>query len=383
MFNYYQPSKIHFGKGRLEELPSIATKYGKKCLFVTTPNVAPLDGLFNRVRTMLEANGFEVVHFDKVEPNPTVELVNEGFEIANNEKVDFVLAVGGGSSIDTAKIIALTHGLEKLDWDELFSKYTSPFTQYDKLSDKELPLLAVSTTSGTGSQVTQAAVISRGVEKNTIFHPHNFSNECIVDPELMVTLPPRLTAATGFDAFTHAFESYINASASVMTEIQAEKAMELVAEYLPKAVTEGSNLDYREMLAVADTLAGTSLANAGAAAPHPLSEIIGGVTHISHGEALAVVFPQFTDKVWDRNVVKFAKVARIFNKELSKVEDSIAAQKLGEEITKFLKTIGLRTRLTEFNVTEEQLEEIVGCPVLGFLPFGGKEELISIIKESY
>lgn len=383
MFNYYQPSKVHFGRGRLEELPSIADKYGKKCLFVTTPNVAPLDGLFNRVRIMLEKNGFEVVHFDKVEPNPTVELVEEGFELANKENVDFVLAVGGGSSIDTAKIIALTHGLEKLDWNYLFSTYTNPFTQYEKLSNKELPLLAVSTTSGTGSQVTQAAVISRGVEKNTIFHPNNFSNECIVDPELMLTLPPRLTAATGFDAFTHAFESYINPSASVITEIQAEKAMELVVQYLPKSVEDGSNIDYREMLAIADTFAGSSLANAGAAAPHPLSEIIGGVTHISHGEALAVVFPQFANKVWERNIVKFAKVARIFNNELVDVKDSVAAEKLGEEITKFLRVIGLRTRLTEFNVTEEQLNEIVACPVLGFLPFGSKEELVSIIRESY
>ena len=208
MFNYYQPSRIHFGKGRLEELGQIASKYGKKCLLVTTPNEAPLDKLFQRVKDILKKSDIDTVQFDKVIPNPTVEIVNQGFELAKEAEVDFVLAVGGGSSIDTAKIIALTYGLDAIDWDIMYGTYTSPFEQYEPVSEKALPLLAVSTTSGTGSQVTQAAVISRGAEKNTIFHPQNFSRECIVDPELMTTLPARITASTGFDAFTHAFESY-------------------------------------------------------------------------------------------------------------------------------------------------------------------------------
>ncbi|MEG0296871.1 MAG: iron-containing alcohol dehydrogenase [Clostridium sp.] len=383
MINYYQPSRIHFGPGSLKGLPQIVKKYGNKCLLVTTPNVAPLDKLYNRVIEYLKTEGIEVVHFDKVEPNPTVELVNAGFELAKAERVNVILAVGGGSSIDTAKMLALTYGLESINWDDLFNNYTSPFMQYDKISNEELPLIAVSTTSGTGSQVTQAAVITRGAEKNTIFHQNSFSNECIVDPELMLTLPARITASTGFDAFTHAFESYINPNASDFTEIMSEKAMELVVNYLPQVLADGANIEYRTKLATADTLAGSSLANSGAAAPHPLSEIIGGVTHISHGEALAIVFPKFAEHFYKDNVVKFAKVARIFNSELNNVSDEVAAEKLSKEITLFLETVKLNTKLSQFNVTKEQLEEITSCPVLGFLPFGKKEDLVNILKESF
>lgn len=383
MINFYQPSRINFGQGTLSELPRIIGKYGKKCLLVTTPNVEPLDKLYERIRLDLTGKGIEVVHFDKVQPNPTVELINEGFELAKKESVDVVLAVGGGSSIDTAKILALTFGLEKIDWDYMFSTYTNAFKIYDKVSEKELPLIAVSTTSGTGSQVTQAAVISRGSEKNTIFHQNCFSRECIVDPELMLTLPERITASTAFDAFTHAFESYINPNANDFTEILSEKSMELVVNYLPKVMEEKNNIEYRTKLAVADTLGGSSLANAGAAAPHPLSEIIGGVTHIPHGEALAIVFPAFAEKFYDNNIAKFAKVAKMFNKELENVEDNEAAKALKNEIESFLKGVGLKTKMSEFNVTKEQLEEIISCPVLGFLPFGKKEELVEILEKSY
>ncbi|MCC0673730.1 iron-containing alcohol dehydrogenase [Clostridioides sp. ES-S-0145-01] len=383
MINFYQPSRINFGQGTLSELPRIVEKYGKKCLLVTTPNVEPLDKLYERIRLGLIEKGIEVVHFDKVEPNPTVELIDKGFELAKKESVDVVLGVGGGSSIDTAKILALTFGLEKIDWDYMFSTYTNAFKIYDKVSEKELPLIAVSTTSGTGSQVTQAAVISRGSEKNTIFHQNCFSRECIIDPELMLTLPERITVSTAFDAFTHAFESYINPNANDFTEIMSEKSMELVINYLPKVMKEKSNIEYRTKLAVADTLGGSSLANSGAAAPHPLSEIIGGVTHIPHGEALAIVFPEFAEKFYENNVAKFAKVARMFNEELEKVEDNEAAKALKNEIEGFLKRVGLKTKMSEFNVTKEQLEEIISCPVLGFLPFGKKEDLVKILEKSY
>ena len=383
MFNYFQPTRIHFGLGALENLAKMSERYGKKCLLVTTPNVVPLDKLFNRVKKILGESNIEVVHFDKVLPNPTCDVVEEGLVLANENKVDFVLSVGGGSSMDTAKIIALNYGLHDIDWDALFATGSNPFIQHEVVSQKKLPLILVPTTSGTGSQVTQAAVISRGVEKETIFHQDNFADECIIDPELMKTLPSRITASTGFDAFTHAFESYISKKASVMTEIQGLKAMELVIENLPKALADGLNSEYREKLAIADTFAGSSLANAGAAAPHPLGEIIGGLTHISHGETLAIVFPAFIKSSSAANEAKFAHVARLFNKELEKADDKKASEALYDEIVGFLQTLGLNKNLRDFGVTEAQLEEILEHPVLGYLPFAKKEDLQEILRESF
>lgn len=376
MFDYCQPTRIHFGAGRLQEIGAVCARYGRKCLMVTTPD-EPLRPLYERVRGLLAGQGIEVVHFDRVSPNPSVEMVQEGFELLKKEKASFVLGVGGGSSIDTAKTLAFTNGRESIDWDELFERFNSPYVNYEPYSDTVLPLITVPTTSGTGSQVTQAAVISRGKEKITFYHPQIFSRECILDPELMLTLPARITASTGFDAFTHAYESYINPRASRYSEMDSLEAMKLVAENLPKVLKDPKNLEYRSCMSIADTLAGRALANSGAQAPHPLSEIIGGITHLPHGEALAVVFPAFIRHSIPANREKYETVARIFSPEAEKAED------LYDLMTAFLKEIGLYRTMKDMQVSREDFEEVLRSPVLDVLPFGSREELETILRESY
>lgn len=373
MFQYYQPTKIYFGSNRLEELGQIAARYGTRCLLVTSPD-EPLRPLYQRVTALLQAQGISVLHFDQVQPNPSVEIVEQGFQLIRQNPVDFVLAVGGGSSIDTAKSIAFTNGQEHIDWDYLFQTYSSPYEDYAPYSQTVLPLLSVPTTSGTGSQVTQAAVITRGKEKLTFYHPSLFSKACIIDPKLMLTLPVRMTAATGFDAFTHAFESYINVHASPYSKMDSMQAMKLVVENLPKAVHNPTELEYRTQLALADTLAGRALSNSGAAAPHPLSEIIGGITHLPHGQALAVVFPAFVAQMQEKYAQEFAEIAWIFHPE---------ATDLYSVLCEFLKEIGLLCKLRDFDVSEQDFAEMISCPVLDFLPFGSRDELEAILKNSY
>lgn len=376
MFDYCQPTRIHFGAGRLAELGAICRRYGTSCLMVTTPD-EPLRPLYERIKGLLLEQGIGTVHFDRVSPNPSVEMVQEGFEMLKENKVSFVLGVGGGSSIDTAKVLAFTNGKESIDWDELFREYSSPYENYAPYSDTVLPLVTVPTTSGTGSQVTQAAVITRGKEKITFYHPQNFSRECILDPELMLTLPNRISASTGFDAFTHAFESYINPRASRFSEMDSLEAMGLIVENLPKVLKEPQNLEYRSKMSMADTLAGRALANSGAQAPHPLSEIIGGITHLPHGEALAVVFPAFIRHSTEANREKYAKVAKLFN------PDAKGAEELYGLLTEFLKELGLRRTLKELKVSRADFEEVLRSPILDALPFGSREELETILRESY
>lgn len=373
MFQYYQPTQIYFGENRLNDLGMIAERYGKRCLMVTTPD-EPLQPLYARIITLLQAQGISVTHFDEVQPNPTVEIVEAGFARLKQHPADFVLAVGGGSSIDTAKSIAFTNGQEQIDWDFLFQTYHSPYENYPAYSDTMLPLLVVPTTSGTGSQVTQAAVISRGAEKLTFYHPALFSKACIIDPTLMLTLPPRMTAMTGFDAFTHAFESYINSHASPYSQMDSLRAMELIVHNLPKALKEPQNLEYRTQLALADTLAGRALSNSGAAAPHPLSEIIGGITHLPHGQALSVVFPAFVAQMSTKYPEQFTTVAHIFDRN---------ATELYPVLCSFLQEIGLSQKLQDLGVSEEDFRQMLECPVLDFLPFGTRPELEQILKDSY
>jgi len=378
------PTRLHFGVKKLDELANIAKPYGPKCLFVTTEDAEPLKGLFDRVKSQLRNQGFEVLHFDKVVPNPTVEIVEAGVEALNTFKADFVLAVGGGSTIDTAKTLCLMNNLSVIDWDYVFETFTNPHGLYETLSDVYLPLIAVPTTAGTGSEVTQAAVISRGHDKNTIFHPQNYSDHAILDPELLMTLPKKLTASTGFDAFSHAFESYINPNATPVSESISVKAMELVVNCLPQAVDQTQNLDSRTQLMHAQMLAGVGLANAGAAAPHPLSEIIGGITGISHGEALALVFPEFIrfHQRLKTQTSKLAVVARIFDSNLNSASDQEAALKLSDLVKAFLVDIKLYYSFKDYKLSQDSIDEIVESPTLGFLPFGSKDDLKGILLDS-
>lgn len=376
MFDYCQPTRIHFGEGRLAEIASICSRYGKEGFMVTTPD-APLQPLYDRIKKYFEQADIHIVHFDKVSPNPSAEMIECGFEMLRESSAEFILAVGGGSSIDTAKALAFCNGQEKIDWDELFQKYSSPYVNYEEYSDTLLPLITVPTTSGTGSQVTQAAVITKGKEKITFYHPSLFSKECIIDPELMVTLPKRITAATGFDAFTHAFESYINPRASYFSEQDSMQAMKLVIDNLVKVLEEPENIFYRSNMALADTLAGRALANSGAQAPHPLSEIIGGVTHLPHRETLALVFPAFVKHSIEKNREKYLKIAKLFDK------DAESAEQLYDLICSFLKVINLFRTMKESGVGQKDFEEVLKSPVLDFLPFGTREELEEILWESY
>lgn len=372
MFNYYQPTNIHFGPSRLQEIGQITKKYGNRCLLVSTAD-EPLMPLYERIKELLSVEEIKVFHFNQVSPNPTTEIIEEGLRFLNENPCDFVLAVGGGSSIDVAKALAFVNGKTEINWKEVFS-YDSPFEDYAAYNEKILPIISIPTTSGTGSHVTQASVITKGKDKLSFYHHDLFSKECIVDSELTLTLPNSITAATGFDAFTHAFESYINPRASFYSEMDSIGAMKLIVQYLPKALENPENINYRIKLSLADTLAGRALSNSGADAPHPLSELIGGIVPIPHGNALSVVYPPFIKYGYKKYQEKMDTVASIFNP---------TSQDLYKELTEFLATIGLNKSLEEYHVDKADFDEMIASPMLDHLPFGNRAFLEKILHESY
>src|SRR5258706_469738 len=178
-FNYFQPTEIRFGSGRIEEIGTVVGRYGKRCLMVTTSRSGSLAKLYGRVCDYLEAVGIQVEHFDGVIPNPTTDVITAGANMAKTFRADVILGVGGGSSMDSAKAIAVEATHPGSAWDYLFFK-TPP-------TEKTLPVIAVSTTSGTGSQVTQVAVITDTASKtkSAIYNSIVYPKVCIVDPDLM------------------------------------------------------------------------------------------------------------------------------------------------------------------------------------------------------
>ena len=377
-FNFFTPTQLIFGSGRLEELKEVAPKYGNKCLLVCRPIEGSLKLTYQRVENLLNSVNVEVIFFDEIIPNPTIEGIEKGVITAVKNQVDFVLGVGGGSVMDSAKLIALLHNPEGvINWGKALISYDHPFN-YVASKQHTLPFIAVSTTSGTGSQCTQAAVISdnQKKEKITLFHLDLFPKVAIVDPELMTSVPAGVTAATGFDAFTHAFESYLGGRTSPLTRQMSLEAIELVVENLPKAIQKPKNIEYRTQLAWADTLAGMCLSNGGADLPHPLGEIIGGICpRIAHGETLAMVYPSFLK--YKKNVTpdKFKEVASFLG--LKKDPD-----KLSLKIEELLKITELSHARERAELTKDEKDEILTHPLLSKLEPKNSNEIIAIMEES-
>jgi alcohol dehydrogenase class IV len=306
------------------------------------------------IKESLGGAGVDTAHFDGVIPNPTTAVVTAGAEMAAEFRADVVLGLGGGSSMDTAKAIAVEATHEGTSWDYLFFRQTQP-------TEKTLPIVTVTTTSGTGSQVTQVAVVTNPEEtnKSALYHPLIYPRVSIVDPDLMKTVPQHITGSTGFDVFAHAFESYINPGGSPYTDLLALEAIRLVAHFLPTAVRNGEDMEARTHMAWADTLAGLCIANAGVTLPHGIGMAIGGnYPHVMHGEALAVVYPAILRYTYKAACRKFAAVGRLFDGSLASLKDEEAAEKTCGIIEGFIKEIGMSICFEDLKVPKEELRAL-------------------------
>ena len=383
-FNYYQPTEIKFGRRRLNEIGEIVAKYGKRCLLVTVPSFPALKPVFEKAKVLLKEAGVDVAHFDGVIPNPTTASITAGADMAKKHNTDVVLGLRGGSSMDSAKAIAVEASHDGTCWDYLWFRDTQP-------TENTLPVIAVSTTSGTGSQVTQVAVVTNPAEKckSAIYNSLVYPKVTVVDPELMLTVPEHITASTGFDVFTHAFETYIHCNASPYTDMMALEAIRIVVKHLPSLVKDGTDIKGRAALAWADTLAGLCIANAGVTLPHGMGMAIGGMyPHIMHGEALALTYPEFVRYTSKSAVPQFARLVAIFNSDLVTEPDDVAAEKSAEEMDKFLKSIGMWLSLKQFDVPENELPKLgKACMVLPDYKNNPKvatlDEIMDILKSSY
>lgn len=360
-FDHFSPTEIVFGCGRICEIAQLAARYGNRALLVTESMEGPLASTFSRIKGLLEDGKIQVKQFDGVIPNPTTDVVTEGAKMARDFGAQVVIGVGGGSSMDTAKAIAVEATHPGTAWD--YNCHT------DGPTDKTLPIIAVGTTAGTGSQATQCAVITKteDKDKSAIWHRNIFPRIAVVDPELTATMPKSVTAQTGFDAFCHNFEAYLSVNTNPLVEIMALEAIRIVAEYLPRALADGSDMEARAQMSWADTLGGFTNSNAGVTLPHGLGMQVGGhCPKVTHGQALAAIYPEFTRYTYPAAVEKFAAVGRILNPDLAALDDGEAAEKACGAIDDFLKQIGLWISFKDLGVTKEDLREIADCgQVLG------------------
>ena len=279
--------------------------------------------------------------------------MNKGSEIAREYEVDVILAAGGGSTMDTAKAIAVGTTHEGDIWDYRLGE--------KRVSKNILPVIAIPTTGGTGAEVTNMAVIKNAKDKtkSAIASWDLTPRIALIDPVLTLTVPPKITASTGFDAFTHSFETFININASNFIDLYALDAIKKIIKYLPVVVNNGTNLEAREALSFAAMLGGLCISSIGTTLPHGMAMALGGhASGIAHGENLAILYPEINSWTWKSSIKKFAEVGRLFNPSLSNASDETAAEKCCDEIESFIKSIGLWSSLSEKGVVKDDFEAV-------------------------
>jgi len=346
---YFIPTVNLIGAGSVKEVGErVKTLGGKKALIVTDAGLNKL-GIAEQVKGIVMEAGIEAVIFDGAEPNPTDKNVEDGYQAFVAEKCDSIVSLGGGSSHDCAKGVGLVaaNGGKIHDYEGI-----------DKSTNPMVPFVAVNTTAGTASEMTRFCIItdtSRKV-KMAIVDWRVTPAVSINDPELMAGMPPSLTAATGMDALTHAIEAYVSTDATPLTDSAALLAVELIAQYLPKAVANGSDMEAREKMAYAQFLAGMAFNNASLGYVHAMAHQLGGYYNLPHGVCNAILLPHVEQFNLIAKPERFRDIAIRMGENVDGLSVNEAAQVAIESIKELSESIGIPSGLAELGVKEEDFE---------------------------
>jgi len=346
---YFIPTINLFGPGSVNEVGDRIKMLSGKRILIVTDGFLGKSGMAANVKKIIEDAGLEAIIFDGAQPNPTDLNVQAGIDIFKKEKCDSLVSLGGGSSHDCAKGVGLlaANGGKIQD-----------FEGVDKSTNAFIPYVAVNTTAGTGSEMTRFCIItdtSRKV-KMAIVDWRVTPGISINDPELMVGMPPALTAATGMDALTHAVEAYVSTIANPLTDSAALMAIKLVAKYLPKAVANGTDMVARDKMAYAQFLAGMAFNNASLGYVHAMAHQLGGFYNLPHGVCNAILLPIVSEYNVLASAEQFSDIAEALGENIEGLSVNDAAQLAIESIKRLSKAVGIPTGLTELGVYEKDFE---------------------------
>ena len=380
---FYVPSVNLIGKGVINEFGGHVKELGfKKALIVTDHYIASSD-ILPKVIKPLEAEGIEYVVFEDVDPNPSCKNVYDGLATLQENDCDFIISVGGGSPQDAASCISImaTNGGKPQDYEGLH-----------KSKEKGLPVVAINTTAGTSAEITINYVITDEERKvkMVMVDKNSLALISVNDPELMVSKPANLTAATGMDALTHAVEALVTPGAYGVTKKLSIGAIELIKEYLPRAVANGHDIEAREAMVNAIFLGGMAFNNAGLGYVHSMAHQLGAVYHLPHGVCCAMLLPVVERENAKRVPAAFRNVAKALGLHTeSKTDEECAAYAISE-IETLSETVGIPKKLTELGIEEKDFDFeylsknalIDACaPGNPFMPT--LEETIALYKELF
>ena len=359
----YLPVKVVFGDGKLKDLGDFVKAWGDKAFLAIDPYLDKI-GLSEEVIALLKKSSIVTTKYTDIEPNPVCFGADKAAEIARKDGCQVVIGIGGGSTMDFAKGVAIiaTHPGKCWDYVERTDqKVLRP-------GDNTLPIIAVPTTAGTGSEVTLYAVFNNPEikEKSTIFSDKVFPKVAIVDPELMFSMPPRLTALTGVDALSHAVESYINIHANSYSKMLAIESVKLVSAYLPAAVANGKNKEARAKMAWASTLAGMAIAHVGTVLPHALGQPVSGFCGAPHGGSIAACLAKILEFSFTSDFNRFAEIAEAMDPAVESLPLREKAGKSAELVQRLLKDTNSEVTFSDFGLKEEDIDKVTNIALTAY-----------------
>ena len=379
-YKFFMPAISLMGADCLKDAGDQVGELGFKKALIVTDKVLGQIGIVKKVTDVLDNKNIEYAIYDETKPNPTVKNVNDGLELLKEKECDFVISLGGGSAHDCAKGIALlaTNGGEIKDYEGV-----------DKSKKPQLPMVGINTTAGTGSEMTLFAIITDEERhiKMALVDKHLTPIIAVNDPMLMLAMPKSLTAATGMDALTHAVEAYVSTAATPITDACAEKAIELISNYLVNAVENGQDVEARDMMAYAEYLAGMAFNNASLGYVHAMAHQLGGFYNLPHGVCNAILLPHVQEYNKSTSASRLAKIAKIMGGNIEGLTDEQGADLCIDMIKSLSQTIGIPEGLGVLGVKESDFETLAtnalndACSLTNPRK-GNLEEVIDIFKKA-
>lgn len=378
------PSVLIIGPGASEQTGEESAKLGaEKGLIVTDEALIKL-GILDNIKRVLSQAKIQFAMYSSVSTEPTVEFVHEGLKAYKENGCDFLLAVGGGSAIDTAKAIAvMATNIGSIE----------DYEGQNKIPRAGAPLIAIPTTAGTGSEVTQVAIIAdtkRDV-KMLLISPFLMPQKAIIDPLLTLSMPSGVTAATGIDALTHAIEAYVSVKAQPMSDIFCLSAIELISGNLRQAWSNGNNREVREKTMLGALQAGIAFSNSSVALIHGMSRPIGAYFHIPHGVSNAALLSVVTKFSLIGNPARYARIAEAMGENIENLSILEASDLAAKSIKRLVKDIKIPS-LQELGVDKVELDKLAPKMAEDAIASGTpannpcqatKEEIMELYKLAY
>lgn len=347
-FRFKVPQVIEFGVGSLKKLPEILKESKSEHVFLISDHGLEIIGVVKKVQDIIAEGGLKCTTFLDVIPNPTVDVVNDSAKLYKESGATSIIALGGGSPMDVAKAtgVLATYGGKITDYEGLY-----------KVPGPIVPIIAIPTTAGTGSEVTASAVIT-DEERNykmSVISYEMLPKYAVLDPELIMTAPASVAASCGVDALIHAMEAYVSNFASPFTDAMAEKAMELIGANIRRFVANRKDVDAACAMMTGSTFAGMAFAWAKLGNVHAMSHPVSAYFHVAHGVANAVLLPTVVEYNALADHGRYEKIYNFIRESKEPAKD-FKPQMLVDEIKKLNADLGIPASLSEVGVTEDKIE---------------------------